>query len=297
MDLKKPLSYEEQITRLEEHNLEVQDRNFAIEFLSRVNYYRFTGYALQFRKSPHDSDYIAGITFELVAEIYRFDCDLRHLLHKQIEILEIFYRTQIAYHFSMSKCFLPPHNQHYDLTIFFDQENAKTVINNFNNKRKYHKDSLIYQHHQRKYNNQFPLWVIAEMLSFSDLSKLYSCMYNSEQNAIAQAVGTGHSVLKNHLHCLSVLRNKCAHAARLYNTNFMPSAQLPRSFLREYREVMNDSLFTYILVVVKRLPKDSQKLEFISELTDLIENYQDSIDLKLLNFPDDFVQILKDNRI
>ena len=39
-------------------------------------------------------------------------------------------------------------------------------------------------------------------------------------------VGVGKDTLENHLHCLSVLRNKCAHTARMYNTDFNPPAKL-----------------------------------------------------------------------
>jgi abortive infection bacteriophage resistance protein len=38
--------------------------------------------------------------------------------------------------------------------------------------------------------------------------------------------------LENHLRCLPVLRNKCAHAARMYNTDFNPTAKFTASFLR-----------------------------------------------------------------
>ena len=49
------------------------------------------------------------------------------------------------------------------------------------------------------------LWVIVELMSFSNMSKLYSSMYYSEKDAIARMVGVGKDTLENHLHCLSVL--------------------------------------------------------------------------------------------
>ena len=73
-------------------------------------------------------------------------------------------------------------------------------------------------------------------------------MYISEQNKIAKAVGIGRETLENHLHCISVLRNKCAHAARLYNTEFYPPARFTSEFLRKNSEVRNNSLFAYTLV-------------------------------------------------
>lgn len=35
-----------------------------------------------------------------------------------------------------------------------------------------------------KYSSKMPLWVIVELMSFSNMSKLYSSMYYSEKDAI-----------------------------------------------------------------------------------------------------------------
>ena len=63
MDLKKPLTFDEQLDKLAAHGMIITDREKAKDILKRVNYYRFTGYALQFRQDPSSSDYIAGTTF------------------------------------------------------------------------------------------------------------------------------------------------------------------------------------------------------------------------------------------
>lgn len=46
MDLKKPLDFEEQIKRLKNHGMIIEDEEKAICILQKINYYRFTGYAL-----------------------------------------------------------------------------------------------------------------------------------------------------------------------------------------------------------------------------------------------------------
>lgn len=50
MDLKQPLTYEEQLNRLEEHGLiiDADKTEYYKEILEKVNYYRFTGYAYNF---------------------------------------------------------------------------------------------------------------------------------------------------------------------------------------------------------------------------------------------------------
>lgn len=52
MELKGPLSFECQIKRLIDQGMVVKDAEKAEAILKRINYYRFTGYALQFRMEP-----------------------------------------------------------------------------------------------------------------------------------------------------------------------------------------------------------------------------------------------------
>ncbi len=292
MDLKEPLSYPELVNRLIDHNMSVKDRKDAEEFLQRVNYYRFTGYALQFRVAPHDSDYIDGTDFDNIRKIYEFDQELRDILRKWIEVLEVYFRTKISHSFGNDKCKQSPHDQHYYLKNYYNKAGAQEVFDSFKQQKFYYKDTLVMQHHQSKYGDKLPIWVITEMISFSNLSKLYSCMYDSNQDLIAQDTGTGRTVLKNNLHCLSVLRNKCAHAARLYNTDFKPSAQFPKKFLLRYPEVKNNSLFAYVFVALRRLPERKMRREFASEIRDIVSKYEEDIDLSLIGFPENYYSIM-----
>ena len=51
MELKKALTYEEQVDRLEKvHNLTIDSKEDAISILSRINYYRLSAYGIGFEK-------------------------------------------------------------------------------------------------------------------------------------------------------------------------------------------------------------------------------------------------------
>lgn len=288
-DLKAPLLYGDQIKKLKEHNMCIEDPNFALEILPKTNYYRLSGYALQQRISANSSDYISGTSFDKTYQIYCFDCMLRSFLRKYIEIVEIYFRTQISYNFAIAKCMQPPHDQHYNANNFYYKEGFKEVMDNFSREKKYYHDSLIMQHHAKNYQGKLPLWVMVEMLSFSNLSKLYACMYTSEQAAIATAVGSGISTLKNHLHCISILRNKCAHAARLYNITFNPPVKFNTSFLRKHPEIHTTTLFSYILVLWKRLPDKETQLLFKTELRTIIDEFSEYIDFSCIGFPENYL--------
>lgn len=295
MNLKKPQTFAEQLQKLKDHGIVIANEERALQILKEINYYRLTGYALQFRKNPKYSDYITGITFENLYHIYLVDERLRDLFRMYIEKVEIYYRTQIAYGFAMVKCTEPPYDQHYDTNNFYNKIGYQEVISNFKREENYYKDSLIVKHHKHKYANKMPLWVMVELMSFSNLSKLYSAMYNSEKELIARAVGTGKNTLENHLHCLAVLRNKCAHAARLYNTPFHPPAKFTKTFLRAHPEVRNNSLFAYALVLLKRLPDQKSRRDLVSAIEIVIEEYKNDIDMELIGFPRNYISILKNN--
>ena len=81
----------------------------------------------------------------------------------------------------------------------------------FSKEQNYYKDSLIVKHHKTKYSSKMPLWVIVELMSFSNMSKLYSSMYYSEKDMIASMVGVGKGTLENHLHCNTLLKEISNH--------------------------------------------------------------------------------------
>lgn len=129
MELKAPLFLDGQIIKLRSHGMIITDDLTVKNVLSRINYYRFTGYALQFRQSINDSDYTEGVSFEKVYKIYQFDERIRDILRRYIEIAEVFYRAQISYGFSMSKCVDSPHDQHYDENNYLKKKEFNEVKN------------------------------------------------------------------------------------------------------------------------------------------------------------------------
>lgn len=295
MELKKPLTFEEQLERLITHGVVVEDKDKALRILSEVNYYRLSGYALEYRKSPHDSDFIEDTTFERIYDLYVIDEEIRNVFRRYIEKIEVYCRTQIAYGFSIKRCLNPLHDQHYDSNNFYNKKGYQEVMEHFSKEKNYYNDTMVMKHHKLTYNNKMPLWVMVELMSLADISKLYSCMYTSEQKTIADNMGTSPETLINHLHCLTVLRNKSAHAARIYNTQLNPPAKLTRKFLKKYPNIRNNSLFAYTLVVLKRLPNTETKQEFIEDIGRIIEKYKADINFDIIGFPEDYKAILKNN--
>jgi len=275
--------------------MEVSDAAQAKQILSEVNYYRIAGYALQFRDKDNPDDYIPGTRFENVWRLYQFDASLRCILKQYLDIVELYTRSLISHGFAMRKCLDSPHDQHYDPANFYNKDSHDSIIvSSLNREKENNKDSLFVIHHNENYEGRMPLWVIVELLSFTNLSKLYSAMYFSEQEAIAKNAGTVGNLLKNHLHCMANLRNKVAHEGRLYNTVYNPPVKLGYSFLKRNPDVRSNSLFAYIIVLMRRMPGVADRSAFAMAIVNALHQYSDFIELSLLGFPDNYVTCLCD---
>ena len=91
------------------------------------------------------------------------------------------------------------------------------------------------------------------------------------------------------------MRNKCAHAARMYNTAFNPPARFTTSFLKKHPEIKNNSLFAYTLVLLKRLPDEESKRSLVETVKAVIDEYRNDIDLGLIGFPENYMEIMENN--
>lgn len=288
MDLKKPIAINEQIHKLSEHGIIISDRAFAEDVICRVGYYRLSGYMLQFR-SERDK---TSVTFEQIYNIYCFDEELRAILRNYVEKIEVFYKSLIGNIFALLKCSEPPYLQHYDIDNYYDKKVIKKTLIGFEKEKEHYRNSNIVRHHKSKYGDKMPLWVMMEFMTFSGMSMFYHSLYLSDKESIADKVGISSQTLENHLHCLSVLRNRCAHGVRLYNNQFNPPARFTKAFLRAHQKISNLSLFAYVLVLLKRLPANADRQEFSDMLHNIIEKYGNDIDLSQIGFPRNYREIM-----
>ena len=148
------------------------------------------------------------------------------------------------------------------------------------------------KHHFNKYADKMPVWVMMELMTCSSVSLFYHALYLSDKNVIATQVGISTSTLENHLHALSVIRNKCSHGVRLYNSSINPPVRFNKSFLRNNPSIRNDSLFAYVLMLIKRLPSDDERKNFRDKLNRIVKKYEADIDLNLIGFPKNYRELM-----
>lgn len=286
MEVKKATTFIEQLEKIKKRGCIVGDETFALQVLKRINYYRFTAYFLPFKNK--DDTYLCNTTFDKVYRIYEFDRKLRTLLFSVIEEIELMLRTQLSYYFAHKYGPLgyldeKNYNSRHDHEKFLEHI-SKSITNN--------SQQAFVQHHIEHYNNQFPVWVIMELFTMGELSIFYSDMPIQDQKRLAYSLfKTTHYNVSKWLRCLTDLRNYCAHYSRLYYNLFPAIPPTPKGF----PYTLSKRVFDYVLVLKFLYFDPTRWLNiFVPKLEVLIEEYADCIHLEHIGFPENWLQLLKE---
>ncbi|WP_165329543.1 Abi family protein [Streptococcus tangpeifui] len=290
MEIKEFKTFEEQVAKLIEHGCEdITSKEYAITILKRINYYRLTAYFLPFRDEKSQKYDSSKISLEKIYSIYQFDSELRLLLMEYLEDIELYFRTQVAYH----------HSAQYGALAYKDRENFNKFhkhdefMDNLKKELSYRRKDPVYKHHQFKYDGEFPLWVLVEFFSFGMTSKFYADSPSTVQSLIAKDLNIKTAQVRTYLEVAVVLRNYCAHYGRLYYRSFTKVPRQLPSFMTENIKIKNRLMAQ--LYAIKQLYIDSDKWNnyFIPRLKDLFTKYQSSIHLHHLGFTNDWEAVLK----
>ncbi len=223
---KPPKTFEEQVEILRSRGMEIDDSERAGRYLSHLNYYRLAAYWLPFEQNHSPHRFRPGTRFDTVLEHYIFDRELRLLVMDAIERVEVSLRTRWAYHLSHA------YGPHAHLESRFFKTGRWSHEENIRNLKEVVRSSseVFIRHFNENYDEELPpLWVICEIMTLGQLSKWYANLrHGKDRNAIAEVYGLDEVNLTSFLHHLSIVRNLCAHHARLWNREFAVIWQLPR---------------------------------------------------------------------
>lgn len=283
-NVKNPISFELQVQSIKNKGFIVDNELECKEFLLEANYYRVLAYLLPFKQS--DGNYIKDINFKRIQRMYKFDSDMRTLLFNTIEHIEFYLRTQFSYYFSMKYGALG----YLDESNFYPKHNHDNFIAKVNEYLLRNKNSLVVKHHNEKYEGKFPLWVVIEYFSISSISYFYADLKTQDKKYIARNLfNTSYECLRSWLVCLTTIRNRCAHYARLYYLNFL---YVPKQYSAlEY--IFDDTLFSQIYLLKQLYPSKSKwENEFLIKLEKLIEEYKNDISFEHIGFPSNYKEIL-----
>lgn len=271
--LKKAKTFDEQVDILQERKLLIDDREYAKKVLSKVNYYRLSGYFIYFYV-PGKEEFRQGTKFEDIYNLYKFDTELRRLFMELTEEIEINFRTYIAYYIA--------HNfgeeGHLNNDNFYSKNYHYEFVQILNKKVESYKDKAYIKHHKDIYDGNIPIWVAVEILSFTDLSKLYSNMKNNDREKIIYNNYKDIDVVKNAgivrfwIQSLSEIRNKCAHYERLYDSKLKKDIKLPKPY--RLKDIRSNSLFAALIIFKLLINDEVLWNDFIDRFEDIISKFE-----------------------
>jgi abortive infection bacteriophage resistance protein len=283
---KPPLLVGEQIKLLISRGLCVEeDDETLIYYLQNISYYHLSIYFKFFQTK--DDVFNEGTTFDDVVRIYNFDNKLRLLLLEILERVEKSFKARTAYNLSN-------YNQdahcHTNKDLYIDISRHNTMQTMF---EKVYVDSseISINHYRSRYNNPTlpPIWTMVEILSFGQVVKYVKGLTRFNQNLVARSLGADASYTLNWIHCLSVLRNTCAHHSRLWNRELTLTIKTKHDTYEKYFN-NNKRLFNYLVALQILLNEINPTSSWQDKLEKLIEEY--NVNVNHMGFPDDWKERL-----
>lgn len=283
---------DEQIVILQARGLSIPDKDVARAFLHRNNYYRISGYSLTLRNRD---TFAPTATFQNIIDIYEFDHELRHILLKYIELIEVTVKSIYAYEFTRV----------YGPTGYLNASNFTdaTVHADIMHKAEMQKTSRLaheayLKHFVNDLHQNIPLWAFVDLLTISNISFLYKISPPPVKEAVAKAIGLkarGAELMDHFMHRMTIIRNLCAHGSRLYNRLFEQKPWLnkqERAMLISLPDGVPDNAHLYgFVLIMRRLLKASEFSAMKAEIVALAEKYP-FVNLRYYGFREDWKETL-----
>lgn len=209
---------EEQIALLESRGMVFDcEKEKVKEILLDIGYYR-----LGFYWNPFEIDdkhnFTTGTKFSDVVSLYYLDVDLKNILNKALNRIEINLRTQLIYIVS---------NEYKEIPTWF--ANKKIMKNSFVEEfPKYYDDKFkeknkpIKKHHIKYPNDIYaPAWKTLEFLTFGSIYSIFHSIKDENVKfKIAKHYGfKSLKTFRNFFQTIIFIRNICAHSGLLYDSN------------------------------------------------------------------------------
>lgn len=278
-------TFSEQVEWLQrEKHLIISDKAYAEDVLKRIGYFPLMGGYKHLFRIPLTKKYKEGTTFEEIVALYEFDSELRELFFKYLLQIERHLRSLMSYYFCEK---------------YGESQSAYLDINNFNNTRRTYKTvsrlistlqravtttDYVYINYYRNTYGNIPLWVLINVLTFGNLSKMYQVFLQSLQSKICKNFGIiNQRQMEQFLSVLTKFRNVCAHGERLFTYRTMDNiSDLPLH--KKLSIPMNGIQYQYgkkdlfaVVIAFRYLIPAKDFLAFKKKISRLIDNASTSL--------------------
>ena len=283
-------SINQQIGILRSRGLNITDECQAEQFLLHNNYYRVSGYSLTLRKNDVFS---RNARFQNIIDIYNFDHELRNIILKYIEIIEVKMKSIYAYEFTKVHGAMGYRND----AFFTNQQKHKDILSKAAAQKQTRlKHEAYLKHFVNNLHQDIPFWAYVDLLTIADISFFYTISEPTIKKAVADRLGLtmsqGASILGQFMHSMTIIRNLCAHGSRLYNRLFEQKPSLNRKELsllikQSDGTVDNSHLYGFILIM-RRLLIYEDFVEMKNEIVGITEKYP-FVRMKYYGFRNDWM--------
>ena len=295
-------TFNQQLVILRKRGLIVPKDGRPKRFLEQENYYNvINGYKDLFLQKDsagnalYPEHYLPNTHFNELKALFLFDRELRMLFLKYILIFENSFKTVLSHEFSKK---YPKPNSYLEIKNYVDN-NPKKVLHQISILTKTIHDKVDKNGAVKHYieeHGSVPLWVLVNYLTIGNLSYLYDILLDTDKNIIAKYYSEKYKKqykttsmprfssedLGSTLKIINLVRNKCAHDERLYNSDFgnIRVSSIARYFgCSNYNNTRIVVAIFYLKIVLDR--KYFQK--FSVELNKIFERYQNEFNTVAFN--------------
>lgn len=255
-------SISEQIEILKNRGIILDMPNEKIEeILLDIGYYRLGFYWFHFFDKKN-AKFVANLKFSNVVDLYYLDVDLRNIMSKAINRIEINFRTKLVYHISNK---YKKSNTWFVDSKIVNMNFIKDIDSYYNNNFK--RNKTIKNHHNKYINDKYaPAWKTIEYFTFGAVLKIYKSLKIEIDKEIISNLYNVKNVDKftNYLETIKFIRNVCAHGGVLFDLNTPKEIEITP--LIKFNNNNRHSLDSSIKVILYFLGKISEtRREIIEE--------------------------------
>lgn len=253
MTFKKATTIDEQISILRNRGLIISDIDKAKEILQDIGYYRLGFYLFPFEEyypklKTRNHIYKEGSYLDYAIALYYLDLDLRQILSKYLNRIEVSIKTTIIYNLS---------NKYKDCPTWFADKNIvdEPYISSFYDKvyKRLEKNDIIKRHHKHYRKDVFaPAWKTIEFMTFGEINTLYTnLLFIDDKLLISKKFNIYKTkVFESYIDAVRVLRNACAHGSAIFDLRLSTSISKGPAF---YVDGTNGYSLDAVLSVVEYL--------------------------------------------
>jgi len=280
--MKQATTIEQQIKMFNDRGMIIDlNEDKAKEILSDIGYFRLGFYCFPFEtsypnKRNRTHNYKQGTKFSDIVSLYYFDVDLRNILSKYINRIEINFRTNIIYrvsnqYISCNTWFADPSVMQRD---FIDKLDTEFYTTNFK------KNPVIRNHHKKYINDKYaPAWKTLEFFTFGTVLYLYK---NLKSNQLKQNISLQYNIrnidtFENYFRAIVEIRNLCAHGSVLFDHKL--SIPLRNGIALKIDNQNKNKLFSGIKILHYFIKKISQNRanEMEKEINQLFNRFDNKL--------------------